>query len=57
MHQISAASKAFLAKFKNHRSQIYVLNPENYCIPHKQRLLSQTTTQPLSNFEPQKPYQ
>ena len=36
---------------------MYVLNPENYCIPHKQRLLSQTTTQPLSNFEPQKPYQ
>ena len=33
-----------------------VLNPENYCIPHRHRLLVQTTKQPLSNFDPQKPW-
>ena len=32
-----------------------MLNLENYCIPHRHRLLGQTTKQPLSNFEPQKP--
>ena len=33
-----------------------VFNPENYCIPHRQRLLGETTKQPLSNFEPQEPW-
>ena len=28
---------------------------ENYCIPHKHRLIDQTTKQTLSNFEPQNP--
>ena len=28
---------------------------ENYCIPRSRRLLAQTTKEPLSNFEPQKP--
>ena len=32
---------------------ISILNPENYCILRRHRLLGQT--QPLSNFEPQKP--
>ena len=32
------------------------MNPENYCNPHRHRLLSQTTKQPLSNFETQKPW-
>ena len=31
------------------------LNPENYCISRRNRLLGYTTKQPLSNFEPQKP--
>ena len=31
---------------------IIILNPENYCIPHRYRLLSQTTNQLLNNFEP-----
>ena len=31
------------------------LSPENYCIPHRYRLLGQTTKQPLSKFESQKP--
>ena len=30
------------------------LNPENYCIPHRHKVLVQTTKQPLSNFEPKK---
>ena len=29
-----------------------ILNPENYCILCKHRLLNQTAKQPLSNFEP-----
>ena len=32
-----------------------MLNPEDYYIPHRHRLLRQTTKQPLSNFESQKP--
>ena len=32
------------------------LNPENYCIPHRHKVLVQTTKQPLSNFEPKKPW-
>ena len=32
-----------------------VLHPINYCIPRRHRVLGQTTEQPLSNFEPQKP--
>ena len=28
----------------------------NYCIPRRYRLLDQTTKQPLSNFEPKKPW-
>ena len=31
------------------------LNPENYCIPGRHRLLGQNTKQPLSIFECQKP--
>ena len=31
-----------------------ILNPENYCIPRRHRLLGQTTKQPLGKFEPQK---
>ena len=31
-----------------------ILNPENYCIPVRHRLLGQTTEQKLSNFQPQK---
>ena len=31
-----------------------ILNPENYYIPCRHRLLGQATKQPLSNFEPQK---
>ena len=30
------------------------LNPENYCIIRRYRLLGQTTQQPLSNFDRQK---
>ena len=33
-----------------------ILNPENYCIYLSHRLLGQTTKQPLSNFELQKPW-
>ena len=32
------------------------MNPENYCILRRHRLLGQTTTQPLRNFEPKKPW-
>ena len=32
-----------------------VLNAEKYCIPRRHRLLGQSTKQPLSSFEPQKP--
>ena len=28
------------------------MNLESYCIPHRERLLGQTTKQPLSYFEP-----
>ena len=28
-----------------------IVNPENYFIPHRHRLLGQTTKQPLSNFD------
>ena len=31
------------------------LNPKNYCIPRRHWLLGQTTKQPLSNFQAQKP--
>ena len=31
-----------------------ILNPENYCIPRRQRLLGQTTKQPLDKFDPRK---
>ena len=31
------------------------MNLENYCILRRHRLFGQTTKQPLSNFEPQKP--
>ena len=34
---------------------IWILNPENYRIPSRNRLLCQTTKQPFSNFEIQKP--
>ena len=34
---------------------MWILNPENYCIPSRNRLLGQTTKQPFSNFEIQKP--
>ena len=44
IHQNLAVSKA-----------LSILNPENYCIPRRHSLLVQTTTQPLGNFEPQKP--
>ena len=55
IQQSSAPSKALLENFKiaNHNSLI--LNPENYGIPHRHRLLGKTTKQPLSNFDPQKP--
>ena len=33
-----------------------ILNPENYCIPCRHKLIGQTTKQPLSNFEPRKPW-
>ena len=33
-----------------------VLNLENYCILCRYRLFGQTTKQPLSNFELQKPW-
>ena len=33
-----------------------ILNPENYCISCRHRLLVQTTKQPISNFEHQKPW-
>ena len=32
------------------------MNPENYCVPGWHRLLGQTTKQPLSNLEAQKPW-
>ena len=35
-------SKPLLGKFQNH-SQISILNPENYCIPCRHRLLDQAT--------------
>ena len=31
------------------------MNPENYCIPRRHRLLGETTKQTLRNFERQKP--
>ena len=34
---------------------IWILNPENYYIPSRNSLLGQTTKQPFSNFEIQKP--
>ena len=33
-----------------------IWNPENYYIPCRYRLFGQTTKQPLSNFEPRKPW-
>ena len=30
------------------------MNPENYCIPRRHRLLGETTKQTLGNFEPQR---
>ena len=47
-----AVSKALFGKLWNHWSNILILNSENYCIPHRHRLLDQTTKQPLSNYEP-----
>ena len=32
------------------------MNPENYCIRRRHRLLGPTIKQPLSNFEPRKPW-
>ena len=32
------------------------MNPENYCVPHRHRILGQTTRQPLINFETQEPW-
>ena len=32
------------------------MNLENYCIPRRHRLLGQTTKQPVSNFDPPKPW-
>ena len=31
------------------------MNPENYCIPRRHRLLGQTTKQSLSNFDLENP--
>ena len=28
-----------------------ILNPENYCIPRRHRLLGKTTKKPFNNFE------
>ena len=33
-----------------------ILNPANYCIPHRHRSLGPSTRQSLSNFEPWKPW-
>ena len=35
---------------------MYILNIANYCISRRRRLLGETTKQPLSNFEPRKPW-
>ena len=32
------------------------MNPANYWIPRRHRLVGQTTRQPLSNFKPLKPW-
>ena len=48
---IANASKALLEKFQSHWSSISFVNPENYCIPCRRRLLDQSTKQLLSNFE------
>ena len=52
IHQNSAVAKALSGKL----SLIINMNPENYYIPRRKRLLGQTTMQPLSilsrgNFE------
>ena len=47
-----AVSEALFGKLQNHWSNIPILNSENYCIPHRHRLLAQSIKQPLSNFEP-----
>ena len=53
MHPNWAVSKASLEKFKNYWSWISILNPTNYCIPCKHRLIGQSTKHP---FEPLKPW-
>ena len=56
IHRDSAVSKALLGKSLNRWSYVWILSPENYCIPPRHRLLGQTTKQTLSKFEPQKPW-
>ena len=55
VHQNSAVSKAFFWKILKSLIINIGLNPENYSISRRHRLLGQTTKQPLSNSEPQRP--
>ena len=55
IHQNSAVSKTFLGKILKSLININ-FKSWNYCIPHRHRLLGQASKQPLSNFEPKKPW-
>ena len=54
MDQNPAVSKALLEKKLKSLMKYINLYLENYCIPRRHKLLSQTFKQPLRNFEPQK---
>ena len=56
VHNNPAFSKALSGKFENHWSEISILNLENYCIPHRPKLLGQATKQTSNDFGPQKPW-
>ena len=54
IHQKLSCLKSIVGKILKSLIKNDILNPESYCIPHRQRLLGKTTKQPLSNFEPRK---
>ena len=56
VHQNTAVSKSLLGEFENHWSEASILNPQSYCNPRRHNALGQTTKQPLSDFEPRKPW-
>ena len=54
MHPNWAVSKASLEKFKNYWSWISILNPTNYCIPCRHRLVGQSTKHSFKSLKPWK---